>query len=347
MRSLLLLTIPLWYYTNAINGIAIQALVPRFEVDKLLPATVIVSGLTALQLVVGACLGTSINFCMISVFKQWESLERTSSSRSSADSIKKPDVFFFVLIALHGLGSLFTNLGFFYGKATIVQVIKLLEPFETLLISQALSSDELNISWGIIASMSVVVFNSIFLLKSETKVPHPYSITFALLSGVTLSLRNVLQRKDLKSKDTDASSNVSSTSKVQRSVNQFTTLSLRSGIGMSMFTILTYMISLAVAQSPTLPFRDLTYGVMMWHPMYNVFSMVTLGQCTALTHSLLNAGKRVFAIIMAIIWFKEIVTTHIAMNLFGVMGGGCWYVWEKKRPQRKERLPIIPSVTVS
>jgi len=329
------------------NGIAIQALVTRFEVDQLLCATVIVSGLTALQLAVGACIGTSINFCMISVFKLWKSHEIPSSPRSTTDSIKKWDVLFFVLIALHGFGSLFTNLGFFYGKATIVQVIKLLEPFETLLISLALSRDESSISWGIIASMLVVVFNSISLLKSETKVPHPYSIIFALLSGITLSLRNVLQRKDLKSKENDVSLNVSTTSKAQRSVSQFTALSFRSGIGMCMLTMITYIMSLVVAQSPTISFRDFTPDVMTWHPLYNVFSMVTLGQCTALTHSLLNAGKRVFAIIMAIIWFQEIVTTQTAINLIGVMGGGCWYVWEKKKPDRKESMPGLPSIALS
>ena len=50
---------------------------------------------------------------------------------------KKMDWF---LSSLHGLGSLTTNLGFMYGTAYLVQIIKLLEPLETLLWSSAYSA---------------------------------------------------------------------------------------------------------------------------------------------------------------------------------------------------------------
>jgi len=62
--------------------------------------------------------------------------------------------------------------------------------------------------------------------------------------------------------------------------------------------------------------------------------MITLSFCSALTHSLLNAGKRVVAIAMAIVWFREGFTKQIAVGLFFVMVGGCWYTVEtKQRPK--------------
>ena len=69
----------------------------------------------------------------------------------------------------------------------------------------------------------------------------------------------------------------------------------------------------------------------MWHPLYNIFSMITLGFCSALTHSLLNAGKRVFAIIMAILWFGEDITSATIAGLATVAGGGTWYTMESSK----------------
>ena len=59
--------------------------------------------------------------------------------------------------------------------------------------------------------------------------------------------------------------------------------------------------------------------------------MITLGFCSALTHSLLNAGKRVFAILMAILWFGEDFSIATVFGLLTVAGGGAWYSTESKK----------------
>jgi ABC-type proline/glycine betaine transport system permease subunit len=76
------------------------------------------------------------------------------------------------------------------------------------------------------------------------------------------------------------------------------------------------------------------WRLLTWHPLYNAFSMITLGFCSALTHSLLNAGKRVFAICMAIFWFRESHGWATIVSLAAVMVGGCWYATEVKATGR-------------
>jgi uncharacterized ion transporter superfamily protein YfcC len=63
--------------------------------------------------------------------------------------------------------------------------------------------------------------------------------------------------------------------------------------------------------------------------------MITLAFCSALTHSLLNAGKRVVAIAMAIVWFKEGFTVRNVLGLAVTLLGGCWYTWESKKAKRQ------------
>lgn len=75
------------------------------------------------------------------------------------------------LAAVHGIGSFFTTLGIFYGSATLVQVVKLLEPFETLLLAEYIvpcltgrGDFCANVTKGKIFSMALVVFSSISLV---------------------------------------------------------------------------------------------------------------------------------------------------------------------------------------
>jgi hypothetical protein len=49
-----------------------------------------------------------------------------------------------------------------------------------------------------------------------------------------------------------------------------------------------------------------------------------------LTHSILNAGKRVFAICFAIFWFGERTGLATAVSLAAVTVGGGWYAAEAK-----------------
>jgi hypothetical protein len=82
-----------------------------------------------------------------------------------------------------------------YGKASLVQIVKLLEPFETLLLSQLLTPEEGRFPLGVLSIMIMVVRAAISLLAIQNEKSHPLAILFATLSGLSLSLRNVLQCK--------------------------------------------------------------------------------------------------------------------------------------------------------
>jgi hypothetical protein len=120
---------------------------------------------------------------------------------------------------------------------------------------------------------------------------------------------------------------------LEGSLVQFTQLSLQSGVFIQVLTLVLYIALLTwnssfYRASLAMALGHLNVRVFVWHPLYNAFSMITLGFCTAVTHSLWNAGKRVFAIVMAIVWFREPFTRPTAMGLFLVFLGGCWYTME-------------------
>lgn len=305
-----------WYWTNGLNGISMQFYAGQVHDPSILSSAYIrffstaalTAVVTCLQLLFGALLGRLMLLGMNSSIT-WQQIMGTH---------------WLPLSGLHALGSIATNLGFMYGKASLVQVIKLLEPFETLLLSQLLFQEG-KCSMGIVSAMMLVVGAAMSLLKLQSTPPHPLSITFAILSGLTLSSRNVLQRKH------HHTHQEGQWSKLDKSVVQFTQLSFFSGIWTGVFAVVLYLIV-----NPY--FVPCNFQVLLWHPLYNVFSMITLGFCSALTHSLLNAGKRVFAICMAMLWFREGLNPATLAGLALVAVGGTWYSLESKNKE----LPPTP-----
>jgi drug/metabolite transporter (DMT)-like permease len=325
VRFLLLLgcNIALWYFTNGFNGIAMQSYAKTVRThdshnDMLFVNIAIMAAVTSLQLGLGALLGYGL---LKGVIYRFTHTDINLSSMTTEEVIAG---------SLHGLGSISTNLGFMYGSASLVQILKLLEPFETLGLSQLLTPQEGNFTFGIVSSMMMVVGAAVSLIRIQPKKPHINSVIFALLSGMSLSLRNVLQRKSHTTrqdqKTPEEKQSTTPLKKMERSVIQFTQLSFRSAILVGGVAVVLNM--LALPQMHAL--ASLNWRVLTWHPLYNVFSMITLGFCSALTHSLLNSGKRVFAILMAILWFGEDITMATIAGLSTVAGGGVWYTLEAK-----------------
>lgn len=217
MTILFLTNTMLWYFTNGMNGISMQSFASSLHERNLLidPNNTsltmndlsLTSVVTYLQLLMGAILGTCILFvlsCFIHRNPQQSQHEGQSMPFTSklllyypfltkTLSWKTSDL---LLSSLHGIGSLATNLGFVYGSASLVQILKLIEPFETLILTMLCSPDESKLlSIGIVSSMTTVTLAAISLVKQRKTKPHPASILFALCSGFTLSSRNVLQRR--------------------------------------------------------------------------------------------------------------------------------------------------------
>ncbi|KAG7339499.1 triose-phosphate transporter family protein [Nitzschia inconspicua] len=346
----------LWYYTNGMNGIAMESFANHFKKATLQELTSLSNAaswsvliketmsvltttcyVTSRQLLVGAAIGRVLLFLMNPSIT-WE---RIRSSHWTPLSI------------LHALGSLATNLGFMYGKASVIQVLKLLEPFETLILSQ-LFFREGTFTVGIVSSMVVVVGGAMSLLRLQSKPPAAQAVIAALASGLLLSCRNVLQRKHQTQHLQQSTSKVGSETlplqnappvkseltKVEKSVVQFTQLSFYSGVMIGLCYIPLLLLtdcSLGKNQPGKLCNIDADIQVYLWHPLYNIFSMITLGFCSALTHSLLNAGKRVFAICMAMVWFHEGLNDPAKLTgLLVVAFGGCWYSAESKAAKSKK-----------
>jgi drug/metabolite transporter (DMT)-like permease len=311
LLSLQVANIMLWYWTNGMNGIAMQAYAGQVKTgaeewsskpfSRFVATFVITSSVTCSQLLLGALIGRMLLFIMNRQIT-WAQIFQTSIP----------------LASLHAGGSLATNLGFMYGKASLVQVIKLLEPFETLLLSHLLFREG-NFTLGIVSSMILVVGAATSLLKLQSTPPLPQAVIFALLSGLTLSTRNVLQRKHH-----HTALVAKSWTKLEKSVVQFTQLSFFSALWVAVLSAIVWFFV-------PVPTVHASWQVYLWHPLYNIFSMITLGFCSALTHSLLNAGKRVFAICMAMLWFSEGLNAATMSGLLAVACGGAWYDWEGKR----------------
>jgi drug/metabolite transporter (DMT)-like permease len=310
--------IMLWYYTNGMNGISMQSysnqLVQARTLQRFLATWTTTNIVTSLQLLLGAALGRTLLFF----------INRKISTKSIASTHSR------TLSGLHATGSLATNLGFMYGKASVIQVLKLLEPFETLILSQLLFREGV-CSAGVVSSMIVVVGSAMSLLKLQQEPPVPQAVIFALVSGLTLSCRNVLQRKHHHTTTTQEAAQQWST--LEKSIVQFTQLSFFSGLWTAGVALTSLLLLPMPLLTSTTAIPDIQ--VLIWHPLYNVFSMITLGFCSALTHSLLNAGKRVFSIVMAMLWFSEGLNAAMLAGLLLVGMGGIWYDYESKQKKKK------------
>lgn len=390
--SLLLMNIMAWYFTNGMNGISMQSYAASLRersIDGSLRAAdlSLTAVVTILQLLAGTIMGIFVLLVHQSFHTGGKGDTRTFLKKTFSWTVGD-----LLLSSLHGIGSLATNLGFIYGSASLVQILKLVEPFETLILTKLCSAEESKmLSIAIVASMTTVTMSAIALVQQRKAKPHPAAIFFALCSGFALSSRNVAQRrwyaKQAKSAPVQSTNsslpsvvesvttrpqNVSTpksalengkdetesvsksiseipeqsassvaSQQVIKSLTQFTQLSLQSGFMLAFMTFVQLALSgsmvqiltsftvfppVPVAINAASPMLHISWQVFLWHPLYNIFSMITLGFCSALTHSLLNAGKRVVAILMAIIWFNEpfSIRTIVTLSVIGL--GGSWYV---------------------
>lgn len=226
---------------------------------------------------------------------------------------------------------------------------------------------------GVLASTSVTVGAALSLVKvrssSGRSSSNPTAVLYAIVSGLVLSLRNVLQRRQLamttkttatktssanKSSKNGASPEASATTsstmtistdavaKLKKSVQSFALLSFHAGVLLTAIAVGLALLLLPGGKKQHQQwFSTISWQMLFYHPLYNIFSMVTLGFCTALTHSLLNVGKRVYAIVVAILWFREDFSPGTAVGLVAVLVGGVWYTLESKRA--KSSKPIKTS----
>lgn len=315
----------LWYFAHGFNGITMQSYTKRVRAhadhaDRILVNVSIVSAITAMQLLLGAVLGNGVLMVVIRKATK-ESSETRKSALLSQETI---------VSVLYGLGSSATNLGFMYGSSSLVQTLKLLEPFETLGLSQLLTPEQGGFTFGVISSMIVVVGATVSLIRVRSEIPNPHSVFFALFSGTALSLRTVLLRKSFKGRYAKAmctdNQQQNQHEKIERSLIEFVAISYRSGLLMGVIALA--LSPLAAPQRHALQF--LNWKAVAWHPLYNVISILVLGFSSQLHHDLMNGGTRVCAVLVALVWFREDVSSATIAGLLAAVVGSAWYTLESK-----------------
>eukprot|EP00521_Asterionellopsis_glacialis_P016706 CAMPEP_0195297134 /NCGR_PEP_ID=MMETSP0707-20130614/20899_1 /TAXON_ID=33640 /ORGANISM="Asterionellopsis glacialis, Strain CCMP134" /LENGTH=204 /DNA_ID=CAMNT_0040358849 /DNA_START=146 /DNA_END=760 /DNA_ORIENTATION=+ len=131
-------------------------------------------------------------------------------------------------------------------------------------------------------------------------------------------------------------------SKFQTQLLNFGKLSYMSGLWNLLFLLIlmTTVIPLDHYHGSSYQALKTSWGLMnlptiVYHPLYNFFSILTLDSTTVLTHSLLNVGKRIWSVCMSIYYFRQKCSFRLILSMTMALGGGIWYTMEKEKAKRR------------
>lgn len=314
-----------WYWSSSINAVATQQLVGGFlkshsEGDGTPMSLALI--LTLSQLVFGSMLSIIILFAMVklgfadrSMFASYQN--QSWFSRSNV-----------IIGMLHYSGCLCTNIGFAYGSASLVQVIKLLEPIETLILavlvhivrsgSQGNMGDVVSLQQ--VFGMLVIIGGTSMLLGQKSMALNSRSIVAALASGFCMSSRNVLKKSSSAAANKIADNNLlPKTTQTQPSTNYTACINvfMKGMISFAKITIMAAISAIAMilpsmtigSISPHIvssffenPGHAMTKAV-FFHCFFNIASITVLSLTSALVHSLLNVGKRIVNVMAVAVVF--------------------------------------------
>ena len=218
---------------------------------------------------------------------------------------------------LHAIGVCCTNLGFLYGTASLIQMIKALEPLETLIWSVLLGV-EARSSFGHVGSILVLIGGNMSVVTSHPAPPEAIPVGCAVLAGISLTLRNVVQRK-------------LSNKTMSGSIVQFTLTTLFASLWCSLGTVLALILTKVDTNEGRRPLlEDISLKVVLFQPVFTLASMMILGLCSSLTHSLFNAGKRIGSVLVAILWLDEEWSKSSIAGFIAISFGTFAYVHERR-----------------
>jgi len=356
----------IWYYTSSKNAVATQHLVQQImpSNEENISREQMMAILTTYQLLAGLCMALPVYFLLqkFTKSKQTEEIEKDEKialceyshlteefAQDKNESVKTElqdyipvvDKPFLLIGIFHSLGSLFTNLGFAYGSASVVQIIKLLEPIETLILTVIFAQSFKAVTAKKSISMMVTITGTAILLSQKKKDSsvNIFSITFALLSGASMSFRNVTVKHFQTKKAEKTALN---------GVRKF--IQITSGGAMISCLQLLFTIQ-NLPRFSKMIFTCEWYGfqAIVFHGLYNLASISVLSFITAPSHSLLNVGKRISNVLVAAIAFGEKIGEEGIIGLVIAFIGGITYsVDPSKLPitdKTKRKLPFLLLVT--
>lgn len=363
--SMLLFFIALWYAAASLHHVASQHLRgsvarlllssspnqhcspwPCSPIPSLYDAVFAMAVLTSIQLTTGAFIVSAILYST-SRFTRATTENNNTTCGDGDEHVRvvpwSPTLSSVLLLgALHCTGGVTTNLGYLYGSASLVQLVTVLEPLETLLVGYcatrtclpATASNLITATRGqLVATMVIVAATTIIVTaghNSSSATANVTAIAFSMLSGVMHSTRNIMQKTDSDGETwrSRASSSANGTSIV---VHQLSTLAWLSSVGAVILLIVAVVMGVTGCATLSLEriFTALRADVMMAHAAYNLFSMLVLGFVDAPTHALLNMGKHAFAVLVALFVFQEhVLNIRVVMALVIIIFASLYYRYE-------------------
>ena len=308
-----------WYYSSSITAISTQLILNKQKQDDgkqevILAALV----LTSLQLLIGSAVG-KLTLHFVSYYYDHSTL---SPIKGGDHQSQKQ----YPLGLLHGLGCICTNVGFGFGSASLVQIVKLLEPIETLILCvviQYMTYSGINSFTDTISQIvpfrkaiaTLIIISGTFMLLSQKSLElNTYSLLFALGSGMCMSLRNVIKKKIEKRGD----KNHTVVPTIPNGIQDFLSITISATMPTVLITIVMLVYNHQLASSILYKIINNNSGVLMkavfCHCIYNMASISVLGFTSAPAHSLLNVGKRIINVLAATMFF------HIPLSFVGKIG---------------------------
>jgi len=319
-----------WYFTSSKNAIATQKVVEdhlRSQGSNEKMQFMVV--LTTLQLMSGLCICYFLQSLLLIMKNQSVTTEDRQDKSTKAQSTHLKNSGYFVFIGLlHFVGSFFTNMGFAYGSASLVQVVKLLEPIETLILTASVNSCILGRPHRIevkkTISVLVIVTGTSMLLAQKAMKPNPLSVTFAIFSGFSMASRNVISKiSKAKSKsDTVIKDNkeiVGCIGLTTMGVAKFSRITTAAFLP-AIFLLFLFEINNVYQHGANASRIKLIWSsetgseAILYHALYNIFSISVLSLVSAQSHSLLNVGKRISNVIIAAFVFQ------VPLGVGGIIG---------------------------
>lgn len=309
----------IWFATNISNNIALQdfhgdMLFDSVDVEPRLEAMTFV---TLVQMVCGVVMAMVLKMF---VPGGTDIVTLLKGGLSSA--------FIFALGTLHGFGSLATNMGFMFGSASFVQIIKLFEPWEMLTIDCVVKhwlGKPLQLSLGVVLSMAMIILSAVSLLVDKMNGGQLIGAVFAVSSGLMITSRIVFQKTF---RLTEAKTGFA------HSLDEYLLMTFNALLALFAAFLWQFTVSRTAANGVFVDIGDVIklfrVELILFHPLYNLFSLLTLTFVASITHSLLNVSKRVIGLLITLAWFHEEVTPKILCSAGAAFIGGCWYTIEKR-----------------
>ena len=337
-----------WYITSSKNAVATQQLLHNYEIlingnHEHSPVGIVLA-LTALQLFIGLIMCMAL-LSLVSFMK------RDLCSQKGSPNKTKEGIFGMIprpewsksrsrlagVGILHFLGCFCTNMGFAFGSASVVQVVKLLEPIETLLLTAIFNVVVLRTWHGItciktLSVLTIICGTTMLLLQKNIGQNVNYqSVMFSLLSGIFMASRNVTKKTFNKEKINEY--NNKEKEWIQAAVNgmsSFCTITAVAVIPAVLFLVVVEFLGSTGMEGGITVWMLKTAGqpgkeAIIFHGLYNIASISVLSIISAQSHSLLNVGKRIFNVITASIIFHEPISSNGILGLcIAAIGGICY-----------------------